>query len=117
MYCQALEGYEKALGLELVSSYLPALYTIFAFGDLFSQTDRKDMTKAMYIRALSEYTTVQGPSSKWSRQTKDRLQALRVVSTETNIGQNENTMPEVVNSRSLKEKILLKSKGIPLLKW
>ncbi|KAF7910010.1 uncharacterized protein EAF01_003728 [Botrytis porri] len=105
MYRRALEGYEKALGLELASSYLPALHTMFAFGDLFSQTDRKDMAKAMYIRALSGYTTVQGPSSEWSKQVEDRLQALQVASTEMNIGRNEFTVPKVANSKSLKQKI------------
>ncbi|KAK6609661.1 NB-ARC and TPR domain protein [Botrytis cinerea] len=105
MYHRALEGYEKALGLELVSSYLPALHTMFAFGNLFSQTDRKDMARKMYNRALSGYKIVQGSSSKWGKQVDDRLQALEVASAETNIGQNENTMPEVANSRSLKERI------------
>ncbi|CCD42629.1 hypothetical protein BofuT4_P074310.1 [Botrytis cinerea T4] len=104
MYLRALEGYEKALGLELASSYLPALHTMSAFGNLFSQTDRKGMAKAMYIRALSGYTTVQGPSSKWSRQTEDRLQALQVVSVEVNVDENDNIVPEVANSRSLKRK-------------
>ncbi|PQE18242.1 hypothetical protein CJF30_00010966 [Rutstroemia sp. NJR-2017a BBW] len=84
MYLRALEGYENALGLALASSYLPALNTMFAFGDLFSQTDRKHMAKAMYNRALSGYTTVQGPSSKRSRQVEDQLQALQVASAESN---------------------------------
>ncbi|PQE14722.1 kinesin light chain 1 protein [Rutstroemia sp. NJR-2017a BBW] len=84
MYLRALEGYENALGLESASSYLPALNTMFAFGDLFSQTDRKDMARAIYYRALSGYTTVQGPSSKRARQVQDRLQALQVASTESN---------------------------------
>ncbi|CCD42655.1 similar to kinesin light chain 1 [Botrytis cinerea T4] len=105
MYRRALEGYEKALGLELASSYLPALHTMFAFGNLFSQTDRKDMARAIYNRALSGYTTVQGPSSKWSKKIEDRLQALQVASTEMNIGRNEFTVPEVANSKSLKQKI------------
>ncbi|APA15328.1 hypothetical protein sscle_14g100980 [Sclerotinia sclerotiorum 1980 UF-70] len=105
MYLRALEGYENALGLELASSYLPALNTMFNFGDLFSQTDRKDMARAMYNRALSGYTTVQGPSSKLSRQIEDRLQALQVASAGSNVGRNEFTEPGVANSRSLKQKI------------
>jgi tetratricopeptide (TPR) repeat protein len=48
MYIRALQGYEDALGLELTSSYLPALNTMFAFGELFSQTDREDIAKVMY---------------------------------------------------------------------
>ncbi|KAH8586144.1 hypothetical protein B0O99DRAFT_665869 [Bisporella sp. PMI_857] len=106
MYLRALEGcYEDALGLELASSYLPALNTMFAFGDLFSQTDRKDMARAMYNRALSGYTTVQKPSSKRSKQVEDRLQALQIASAKSNVGQNEITEPGVANSRSLKQKI------------
>ena len=105
MYSRALKGYEEAHGLELASSYLPALNTMLAFGNLLSQTDRKDMAKAMYIRALSGYTTVQGPSSEWARETEDQLQALQVVSPKTNIGQNEFTKPGEANSRSLRKKI------------
>jgi hypothetical protein len=87
MYDRALQGYENALSFELASSYLPALNTVFAFGDLFSQTDRKDMAKAMYYRALSGYAIVQGPSSKLCRQVEDRLQALQVASAESKEGQ------------------------------
>jgi tetratricopeptide (TPR) repeat protein len=76
MYERALQGYEDALGPELTSSYLPALKTMIAFGDLFSQTDRKEIAKVMYNRALSGYTAVQGPSSKWCKQLEDRLQTL-----------------------------------------
>jgi hypothetical protein len=65
MYSRALQGYEEALGPQLLLSYLPALNTMFAFGDLFSQTDRKDLAKVMYRRAFFGYTSVQGPSSKW----------------------------------------------------
>jgi predicted negative regulator of RcsB-dependent stress response len=39
MYNKALQGYEHAFSLELTSSYLPALNTLFAFGDLYLQTD------------------------------------------------------------------------------
>ncbi|KAK8900849.1 hypothetical protein QC760_010613 [Botrytis cinerea] len=76
-----------------------------AFGNLFSQTDRKDMARAMYNRALSGYTTVQGPSSKWAKQVEYRLQALQVASAEMNIGRNEFTVSKVANSKSLKQKI------------
>ena len=105
MYHRALEGYEKALCLELASSYLPALNIMFAFVNLFSQTDWKDMAREMFIRALSGYTAVQGPSSEWARETEDRLQALQVVSPKTNIGQNGFTKPGEANSRSLRQKI------------
>jgi len=83
MYIRALQGKEDALGPELISSCLPALNTMWAFGDLFSQTDRKDMAKVMYNRALSGYTTVQGPSSKVCSEIEGRLQALQVTPGET----------------------------------
>ncbi|THV53236.1 hypothetical protein BGAL_0056g00340 [Botrytis galanthina] len=105
MYLRALEGYENALGPVLVLSYLPALNTMFVFGDLFSQTNRKDKAREMYNRALSGYAIVQGPSSKRSRHIEERLQALKVVSDESNIIENEFTVPEVASSRSLKQKI------------
>jgi hypothetical protein len=63
MYGRVLQGYKDAFGLELMSSYLLALNIMFAFGDLFLQTNRKDIAKAMYNRVLFKYITVQGPFS------------------------------------------------------
>ena len=83
MYIRALQGYEDALSPELVLSYIPALNTMFNFGNLFSQTDRKDKAKVMYSRALSGYTTVQGPSSKWCSEIEGRLKALQLTPAET----------------------------------
>jgi len=105
MYLRALEGYENALGLELASSYLPALNTMVDFGDLFSQTDQKDLAKAMYNRALSGYTAVQGPSSNRCRELEDRLRSLQVTSAESKVSQNEFTEPKAAKSRSLKQKL------------
>jgi len=82
MYTRALQGYEEALGPQLMPSYLLALNTMFVFGDLLSQTGRTDVAKRMYARALSGYATVQGPSSKWCKQLVERLEALQVVSAE-----------------------------------
>jgi tetratricopeptide (TPR) repeat protein len=78
MLIRALQGFEDALSVDLVSSYLPALNTMFAFGDLLSQTDQRDMAKAMYNRALSGYRMVQEPSSKWCNAIEGRLQALQL---------------------------------------
>ncbi|TAQ84467.1 Nucleoside-triphosphate phosphatase [Chlorociboria aeruginascens] len=77
---------------------------MFVFGDLLSQTGRKDMAKAMYNRALSGFTTVQGPSSNWCRKLEDRLQALQITSAESKVGQNEFTELGAAKSRSLKQK-------------
>jgi hypothetical protein len=75
------------------------------FGDLLSQTGRKDIAKGMYTQALSGYRTVQGPSSKWCRQLEDRLQVLQVASAKSNVGQDEFTEPEAAKSRSFKQKL------------
>ncbi|EXJ88505.1 hypothetical protein A1O1_05435 [Capronia coronata CBS 617.96] len=53
MYLRApVQGYEEALGVHLVPSYLPALNTMVAFGDLYSQTDRKKMANIMYNSSI-----------------------------------------------------------------
>jgi hypothetical protein len=75
MYTQALQGHE-ALGLEFMSSNIPALTTMFNLGNLLFQTNRKDSAKVMYIKALSGFRTVQGPSSEMCQKIEDRLQAL-----------------------------------------
>jgi hypothetical protein len=105
MYDRALQGYEDALGLQLVPSYLPALHNICVFGDLLLQTGRKDTAKVMYDRALSGYTIVQGPSSKRCEQLKDRLQALQITSAKLEMGQDESTEPGSVKSKSAKRKL------------
>ncbi|KAL5313183.1 hypothetical protein ACEPPN_018916 [Leptodophora sp. 'Broadleaf-Isolate-01'] len=63
MYIRALQGYEDALGPQLVPSYLPALNTIFAFGDLLSQTGQNDMAKGLYARAFFGYKGGSGSGS------------------------------------------------------
>ncbi|KAF2463438.1 HET-domain-containing protein [Lindgomyces ingoldianus] len=102
MYNRALQGYEEALRPELLSSYLPALNTMFSFGDLYVRTGREDIAKIMYSRALAGYTAVQGPSSEWCKQLEDRLQALQVASIEPNEDQAESIEMEAPKSRSLK---------------
>ena len=102
MYTRALQGYEDAVAPEPVSLYLPALNTMILFGDFLSQTGRKDTAKEIYARALSGYTNIQGPSSKRCKQLENRLQALEVASTESEIEQNELAEPGAAKSRSFK---------------
>jgi hypothetical protein len=104
MYERALQGYEDALGPELLSSYLPALNAMFAFGDLFSRTDRQDLAKVMYSRAFSGYKSVQGPSSKWCKQLEDRLRALQLASVELEAGYDRSAEVGAQQSRPLKRK-------------
>ena len=60
MYTRALQDIEEAFGPENLRLYLPASKIMFAFGDLFERTGRKDMAKEIYSRSLSGYTTIQG---------------------------------------------------------
>ena len=62
MYMRALQGYEEALGVELVKTCIPALKTMTNLGDLYSET-RPDESQAMYAKALAGYTIVRGVSS------------------------------------------------------
>jgi len=93
MYEKALQGYENLLGLETVSTYLPALDIMFALGDLFAKTNRKDKAMIMYNRALTGYTAAQGPSSGKCRQLADRLQALQVASAESKVDDEQAAEP------------------------
>ena len=105
IFTRALQGYEEALGPQFVQSYLPVLKTMVVFGDLLSKIDRKDKAKGMYARALSGYTIVQGPSSKWCKKLEDQLQALEVTSTKLKTGPDEFTEPEAATSSSFKQKL------------
>ena len=76
MYSRALQGYEEALAPILLQTFLPALNTMFNLGGLLSRTYREDKAKIMYTRALVGYITIQGPSSKWCKQLRNRLETL-----------------------------------------
>ena len=65
MYRRALQGYEKALGLENVTRYRPALDTMWNLGDLFAAQGRLDEAKEMYSRARAGFQTLLGPSSNY----------------------------------------------------
>ncbi|KAF2464142.1 uncharacterized protein BDR25DRAFT_361884 [Lindgomyces ingoldianus] len=105
MYDRALQGYAEAIRPELLLSYLPALNTMFSFGDLYE----------MYSRALAGYTVVQGPSSKWCEKLEDRLQGLQVVSAKLNENQAEFTEIKATKSWSLKR--IFRRLGIVTLQY
>ena len=78
MFIQALQGYEKAVGAERMPLHPPALNAMIYYGHIYSQTNRKQLAKEMYTRALSGYTAIQGPSSKVCSQLEADLQALQL---------------------------------------
>jgi hypothetical protein len=63
MYQRALQGYEKAVGLENVARYQPALMTISNLGSLFAALGHLAEAKEMYTRACTGYRAFLGPSS------------------------------------------------------
>ncbi|KAF2726439.1 hypothetical protein EJ04DRAFT_530277 [Polyplosphaeria fusca] len=104
MYDRALQGYEEAIGPELLPTYLPALNNFFSFGDLYARTGREDAAKEMYSRALVGYKSVQGPSSKWCMEAEDRLQKLQATSPKIGACQIEGADIESPKSGPLKRK-------------
>ena len=60
MYQRALQGYDKALGLESILHNLPALNIAYNLGHLHSNLGERDKAKLMDSRAQVRYETVFG---------------------------------------------------------
>ena len=82
MYQQALEGYEKALGLENAVFYIPALNTVYNLGMLFSSRGDVDRARAMYLRALIGYQKVYGQDNQDYQDVQEKLNALHISASE-----------------------------------
>ena len=106
MLTLALQGYEEALGLKLVSSYTSALNTMRNLGNVYSQSNKKDMAKTMYKRALSGFAAVQGPSSATCRETERLLEALDLAPAESDIPEAGSTQTGIGKSKSFFRKFL-----------
>ena len=74
-----VEEEQKALGTDNVTTYIPALYTIWNLGFLFGY--RGDLAKArgMCSKALVGYEKVVGPDHPTSRRWRNHLCALDTV--------------------------------------
>jgi tetratricopeptide (TPR) repeat protein len=79
MYQQALQGYEKAIGPDNITTYVPALNTILNLGLLFER--QADLAKAgtMFSKALRGYKQIFGPDHAKSETLRDQLCALDTV--------------------------------------
>ncbi|OCK72974.1 hypothetical protein K432DRAFT_270733, partial [Lepidopterella palustris CBS 459.81] len=54
--CQrALEGYEKALGADNITTYIPALNTTWGLGSVFKRQGDSAKARIMYSKALVGY--------------------------------------------------------------
>ena len=73
MYQRALQGYEKALGLENVSRYRPALNTIW---NLFTVQGHLDKANEMFSRVFTCFQALLGPSSNECQHIKRNIASL-----------------------------------------
>jgi len=58
MYQRALQGYEKALGIEDTITYIPALNTTWCLSSLFELQADLGKARMMYSKALAGYKKV-----------------------------------------------------------
>ena len=79
MYQRALQGHEKAIGPDNITTYVPALKPILNLGLLFER--QADLTKArtLFSEALRGYEQVFGPDHAKSKNLRDHLCALDIV--------------------------------------
>jgi tetratricopeptide (TPR) repeat protein len=76
MYQRALQGYEKALGADNATTYIPAPNTIWGLASHFEDQADLANAKIMYSKALVGYEKVVGPDHPRSRSLRDKLRAL-----------------------------------------
>jgi tetratricopeptide (TPR) repeat protein len=62
MYQRALEGYEKGLGIDNTTIYIPALNVISNFVYVFECQSGLEKARMMYSKALVGYERIAGPN-------------------------------------------------------
>ncbi|KAH7119532.1 putative kinesin [Dendryphion nanum] len=76
MLLRALQGYEKVVGVDRISSYMPALNTMRGFATLCELQGRVKDAKAWYFKALSGYQKILGNNHRKCCSLRDNLTAL-----------------------------------------
>jgi hypothetical protein len=76
MFEQALRGYKTALGAENITTYIPALNTIWDLSSLFEEETDLAKARIMYSKALAGYEKVFGPNHPKSHSLRENLRAL-----------------------------------------
>jgi hypothetical protein len=76
MYMRALQGYEVAVGYEMVARYIPALHTMENLGDLFITQRDQAGAESMYKRSLAGYQVLFGPSSDPCQELEHKIAGL-----------------------------------------
>ncbi|PSN60476.1 hypothetical protein BS50DRAFT_199928 [Corynespora cassiicola Philippines] len=76
MYTRAFEGYEKAISHSQIDTYVPALNSMWGFASLRERQGCEDDAREWYLKALSGYEKVLGPSHSNCQTLRDRLETL-----------------------------------------
>lgn len=78
MFQRVLQGYEMALGANLVT-YFPSLNTTWALTVLYEIRADLPQARSMYTKALTGYMKVFGPDDSRSERLREKLQSLKEV--------------------------------------
>jgi hypothetical protein len=76
MFERALQGYEKALGTDNITTYIPALNAMCGLGALFERQADFAKARIMYSKALAGYEQVFGPDHPRCQSLREIFRAL-----------------------------------------
>ncbi|CZR53592.1 related to calcium-independent phospholipase A2 [Phialocephala subalpina] len=79
MYERALQGYEKALGTNNITTYIPALNTVWGLGSLYERQADFAKARIMYSKALAGYEKVVGLDHPECQRLREIFQALNTI--------------------------------------
>jgi tetratricopeptide (TPR) repeat protein len=79
MYERALRGYEMALGADNITTYIPALNTLWGLGSLFKLQADFTNARIMYSKALKGYEKVVGLNHPTCQSLQEVLQDLETI--------------------------------------
>jgi hypothetical protein len=79
MYQRALQDYEKAVGVDNVTTYSPALNKIGNLGSFFEREGDIAKARTMYSKAFIGNEIVFGPDHRRSQYWRDKASALDIV--------------------------------------
>lgn len=116
MYWQALQGYEKAIGLDKIFTYVLALYTIVNLGLFYEREIDRIKARAMFSKALRGYEQVFESDYTKSKTLRDKLSALdNILENEALVKTEEQAKDVLIGSASDINKPLSTSKRHKLL--
>jgi tetratricopeptide (TPR) repeat protein len=79
MFERALQGYETAIGADNITTFIPALNTLWGLGSLFEHQADCAKARIIYSKALAGYEKVVGPDHPRCQSLREILQTLNSV--------------------------------------